>query len=128
MCAFAPSWIFSGHDSILAVDIGGTNFRAGLVELKLKKAKNLSGAQVRASDLWRHADDQPSRDKAVGRLADMLRALIERAAKEGLALAPFVGIGCPGLIRDNGSIERGGQNLPGIGRLRSSTYLTASAS
>jgi hypothetical protein len=59
---------------------GGTNFRAGLVELKLKKAKNLSGAQVRASDLWRHADDQPSRDKAVGRLADMLRALIERAA------------------------------------------------
>lgn len=43
----------------------------------------------------------------------MLKPLIERADKAGLALAPFVGIGCPGLIRDDGSIERGGQNLPG---------------
>ena len=25
----APSWIFSGHDSILAADIGGTNMRVG---------------------------------------------------------------------------------------------------
>ncbi len=25
----APSWIFSGHDSLLAVDIGGTNIRVG---------------------------------------------------------------------------------------------------
>jgi predicted NBD/HSP70 family sugar kinase len=28
-------------------------------------------------------------------------------------MAPFVGVGCPGLIREDGSIERGGQNLPG---------------
>src|SRR4051794_7246872 len=28
----APSWIFEGHDSILAVDIGGTNIRCGVVE------------------------------------------------------------------------------------------------
>jgi len=35
------------------------------------------------------------------------------ASAEKFALAPFVGIGCPGLIRDDGSIERGGQNLPG---------------
>ena len=45
----APSWIFSGHDSILAVDIGGTNIRAGLIGLNLKKAKDLSAARVRAS-------------------------------------------------------------------------------
>jgi len=25
-----PSWMFAGHDSLLAVDIGGTNIRAGL--------------------------------------------------------------------------------------------------
>jgi hypothetical protein len=43
----------------------------------------------------------------------MLRELIERAEKENLALAPFVGIGRPGLIRDDGSIDPGGQNLPG---------------
>ena len=105
--------MFSGHGALLAVDIGGTNIRAGLIELNLKKAKNLSAARVRISDLWRHADDEPSRDKAVERIAQMLKPLIERADKAGLALAPFVGIGCPGLIRDDGSIERGGQNLPG---------------
>lgn len=34
----APSWIFEAHDSILAVDIGGTNIRCGLVETRWKKA------------------------------------------------------------------------------------------
>ena len=33
-CAhLAPFWVFSGHDSILAVDIGGSNIRVGIVEL-----------------------------------------------------------------------------------------------
>ena len=32
---------------------------------------------------------------------------------DGLRLAPFIGIGCPGLIEEDGSITRGGQNLPG---------------
>jgi hypothetical protein len=109
----APSWIFAGHDAILAVDIGGSNIRAGLVKLNLKKAKDLSAARVRAFRLWRHADEEPSRDEAVERLAKMLKALTQHAEKDGLALAPFIGIGCPGLIREDGSIERGGQNLPG---------------
>jgi hypothetical protein len=109
----APSWVFSGHSAILAVDIGGTNVRAGVIELNLKKAKNLSAARVKMFDLWRHADDEPSRDKAVERIAKMLKSLIQRSDKDGLALAPFVGIGCPGHIRDDGFIERGGQNLPG---------------
>jgi predicted NBD/HSP70 family sugar kinase len=109
----APSWVLSGHDSILAADIGGTNIRAGIVELNLKKAADLSAAHVMASDLWRHRDDKPTREEAVERLSDMLRELIRRAGKERLRLAPYIGIGCPGLIRDDGSIERGGQNLPG---------------
>ena len=46
-------------------------------------------------------------------MVDMLRAAIKRAGKRGLRLAPFIGIGCPGLIRADGSIEKGGQNLPG---------------
>jgi len=90
----APSWIFSGHDRILAVDIGGTNIRAGLIELNLKKAKDLSAARVRTFDLWRHADDQPSRDKAVAKLAGMLRELIERAEKDNLALVSRTLIPC----------------------------------
>jgi hypothetical protein len=31
----------------------------------------------------------------------------------GISLAPFIGIGCPGIILGDGTIERGGQNLPG---------------
>src|SRR3954468_9443030 len=63
----APSWIFEAHDSILAVDIGGTNIRCGVVETNWKKAKNLSKAAVWKSDLWRHADDEPTREGTVKR-------------------------------------------------------------
>ena len=38
----APSWIFEGHDSILAVDIGGSNIRCGIIETRWKKNKDLS--------------------------------------------------------------------------------------
>ena len=109
----APSWMFSGHDAILAVDIGGTNIRAGVVEFALKKKPDLSKSAVWRSELWRHRDETPKRDEAVDRLIAMLRDLIKRAEKEELKLAPFIGIGCPGVIREDGSIERGGQNLPG---------------
>ena len=43
----------------------------------------------------------------------MLQRLINRAQKDGHELAPFIGIGCPGKIEADGSIEAGGQNLPG---------------
>jgi predicted NBD/HSP70 family sugar kinase len=39
--------------------------------------------------------------------------LIERAHKQKLHLAPFIGIGCPGVIEADGSIDRGADNLPG---------------
>lgn len=108
-----PSWMLQGFDGILAVDIGGTNIRAGIVETKLKKAKDLSKAEVFASDLWRHGDEKTKRDEAVSRLNDMLLEHIALADKKELKLAPVVGIGCPGLIREDGSIETGAQNLPG---------------
>lgn len=108
-----PSWILSGHDSILAVDIGGSNIRAGIVELRRKKSEDFGQAVVGHFELWRHGDDQPEREDAVQRLVDMLLGLIKRADKDGANLAPFIGIGCPGVIRADGSIERGGQNLPG---------------
>jgi predicted NBD/HSP70 family sugar kinase len=109
----APSWIFEGHDSILAVDIGGSNIRCGVVETSWKKAKDLSKASVWKSDLWRHADDEPTREGAVKRLTKMLKDLIADAEKEGFKLAPFIGISCPGVINDDGTIEKGAQNLPG---------------
>ncbi|KAB2943199.1 MAG: ROK family protein [Hyphomicrobium sp.] len=109
----APSWMLEGFDGILAVDIGGTNIRVGIVETKLKKAKDLSKAAVFTSDLWRHGDEKTRRSEAVERLIEMLEEHIALADKEGLKLAPVIGIGCPGRIREDGSIETGAQNLPG---------------
>jgi hypothetical protein len=109
----APSWIFEAHDSILAVDIGGSNIRCGVVETRWKKAPDLSKAVVWKSELWRHADDEPTREGAVKRLVKMLKDLITAAEAEGLKLAPFIGISCPGVINADGSIEKGAQNLPG---------------
>ena len=41
-----PAWMLKGYEAILAVDVGGTNIRAGIVELDLKKASDLSKARV----------------------------------------------------------------------------------
>jgi predicted NBD/HSP70 family sugar kinase len=43
----------------------------------------------------------------------MLGDLIKAASKGKINLAPVIGIGCPGLINADGSIETGAQNLPG---------------
>ena len=109
----APSWIFEAYDSILAVDIGGTNIRCGVVETNWKKAEDLSKAEVWKSELWRHADDEPTRESAVKRLVKMLKGLIAEAEAKGLKLAPFIGVACPGVINEDGSIAKGAQNLPG---------------
>jgi hypothetical protein len=110
----APKWLFKGHDAILAVDIGGTNMRAGVIDLNLKKAPDLSKADVWKFELWRHADEKKvDREGAVDSLVKMLKELIGLAEKEKFRLAPFIGIGCPGIIAQDGTIERGAQNLPG---------------
>lgn len=109
----APSWVLAGHDAILAADIGGTNLRVGVIELKMKKKGDLSKAAVWKYRHWRHRDDKPTREEALERMAEMAKELIAEAGAEKLKLAPFVGIGCPGLIDDRGVIVNGGQNLPG---------------
>lgn len=108
-----PPWMLKGHDGILAVDVGGTNIRAGVVDLNLAKSAELQKAKVVKSKVWRHADEDIKRDDAVMTLIDMLRNLIQWSEKNSISLAPVIGIGCPGLIHEDGSIERGAQNLPG---------------
>lgn len=108
-----PSWTLEGFDGILAVDIGGTNIRTGVVELNMRKSSKLEKAKVWKSERWRHGDEKTKRDDAVDRLVDMLKDLIKAAGKSKLNLAPVIGIGCPGLIGADGSIEAGAQNLPG---------------
>src|SRR5690348_16674870 len=63
-CAhLAPAWMLKGHDGVLAVDVGGTNIRAGIVELNLKKSRDLRDARVLTFELWRHREEQPSREQ-----------------------------------------------------------------
>ncbi|MEI9994182.1 MAG: ROK family protein [Rhizomicrobium sp.] len=109
----APEWVFKGHNALVAVDIGGTNMRVGLVAFDLKKAPGFGDAAVTEREIWCHADDDVTRDAAVGSLVEMIGDIIRRAEKAQLRLAPFIGIGCPGIIEPDGSIDRGTQNLPG---------------
>jgi predicted NBD/HSP70 family sugar kinase len=108
-----PAWMLKGYDGILAVDVGGTNIRTGIVELNLDKAADLSKAKIVEFELWRHSDEEINRDRAVDRLTDMLKNLLAAGKKHKLSLAPVIGIGCPGVIHEDGSIARGAQNLPG---------------
>lgn len=108
-----PAWMLKGHDGILAVDVGGTNIRAGIVELNMKRAGDLGKARVLQSELWRHSEEEVGREDAVERLAEMLQGFVARGRKDKLSLAPVIGIGCPGVIHEDGSIARGAQNLPG---------------
>jgi predicted NBD/HSP70 family sugar kinase len=108
-----PAWMLKGHDALVAVDVGGTNIRAGLVELNLKRSTDLSKAKVTEAQLWRHSAEDIDREDAVGGLVDMLTELIGRAQRNKLSLAPVIAVGCPGVIHEDGSIARGAQNLPG---------------
>ena len=109
----APSWMFSGHEGVLTADIGGSNIRVGVVEVGVRKSGDGSPRKVALTELWRHADDSPDREEAVKRLVAMLKTMIKQASKANMRLAPFIGIGCPGRINENGSIVKGSQNLPG---------------
>lgn len=108
----APSWILEGHDAILAADIGGTNLRVGIVELKTKKGA-IAKAEVWKFLHWRHRDEGPTRDGAMEKMADMANQLLRNAEEADLKLAPFFAVGCPGLIDNAGAIQKGAQNLPG---------------
>jgi hypothetical protein len=79
----------------------------------MTKTKDLSEASVLKAELWRHGEKDVKRDDAVERLVEMLTSLIKTAKKNRLPLAPVIGVGCPGIIDQDGSIERGAQNLPG---------------
>lgn len=101
------------HDAFLAVDVGGTNLRCGIVEHRLGHEEDGSKARMIEHMRWRHADDEPDRDEAVVRLAGMLNGLAAQARTLGVRLAPFIGVACPGQIQEDGGILHGAQNLPG---------------
>ena len=108
-----PTSTLSGHDAILAADIGGTNLRVGVVQLNLKKARDLSKAKVWKRVVWRHADHRVGRDDVVRTMSRLMKRLIKKADAKGLRVAPYLGIACPGLIGPDGSIGSGSEVLPG---------------
>ncbi|MBV9045423.1 MAG: ROK family protein [Alphaproteobacteria bacterium] len=109
----APEWIFKGYDALVAVDIGGSNIRVGLIGYDRKDAPLFKHAEVAERSIWCHSEEKTSRENAVTSMTDMIKDAIEKAGKSKLKLAPFVGVGCPGIIEPDGFIDRGAQNLPG---------------
>lgn len=113
-CAhLAPTWLYKGFAGIIAVDIGGSNIRTGVVKLNANRASDLSKAAIACFELWEHRKKKLGREEAVDRLVDMLERSIAKAAKARIKLAPLIAIGCPGEIAPDGSIHAGAQNLPG---------------
>ena len=55
----APTWMFQGFDGVLAIDIGGSNIRVGIVGLGTKKTIDLADCEVTKALLWRHRDEKP---------------------------------------------------------------------
>ncbi len=96
-----PPHMLEAHDAILAVDIGGTNVRCGIVKTRASKAPDLSLAKVVRRKKWRHAGRGPQ-PRRLGRAASpaMLEDMVlYECERKEIRLAPFIGIGCPGLIR-----------------------------
>ena len=75
-----PRWMLSGHQAILAVDIGGTTIRTGVVALEWRKHA-LTEVRMATTKNWRHKDERPGRDAAVDKLVAMLRAQIKRSER-----------------------------------------------
>ena len=109
----APLKLLKNCDHMLGVDIGGSNFRCGLIALKREEDKNLSKAEIVGHQIWRHADTEITLDASMERLAEMLRASLKHGEKQGLTLAPLIGVGVPGTVLEDGGLEGGVLNLPG---------------
>ncbi|MBD7988822.1 ROK family protein [Luteimonas sp. Sa2BVA3] len=101
------------RQAFLAVDIGGTNIRCGIVEPRLGEDRSGGKARILEHAQWRHGDDAPTREEALQRLGAMLNGLAAHARTRGIDLAAFVGIACPGEVDARGHLLNGAQNLPG---------------
>ena len=82
----APSWVLAGHDAILAADIGGTNLRIGVVDLKMKKKGDISKASVWKHLHWRHATTSRRARRPWSGMAEMARGA-DRAGRRREAQA-----------------------------------------
>jgi hypothetical protein len=108
-----PSWFLKGFDAILAVDIGGSNVRLGVVKFKLDRKLQVRKAAVVFRKRWSYAEEDPTRDAILEFIAAGLQRAVAWCRRHKLKPAPFVGVACPGRVRADGTVDRGAQNLPG---------------
>ena len=114
----APAWMFYAFDALLlAVDMEETDVGVpGFCQLDLQaSAQSLKGQGV---EILRCGGMVTKRASNASRRLRNLRLCSKgpdrrSRKKKQLKLAPFIGIGCPGFIEEDGSIDRGAQNLPG---------------
>jgi predicted NBD/HSP70 family sugar kinase len=109
-----PPKLLKGAEHIVGVDIGGSNFRCGLIALNSAQDKSLRKAAIVGHQLWRHADEkEKTLDGSMERLAAMLRGTLKSAEEKKLKVAPLIGVGVPGTVMEDGGLEGGVLNLPG---------------
>lgn len=108
----APAGALDAGEAFVAVDIGGTNVRWGIVRSEHWKDGPRSASIIR-HDKWCHAEEEVSREAVVERIAEGIRGMVREAQSSGIRLAPLVGLSCPGIVCSDGRLARGGQNLPG---------------
>jgi hypothetical protein len=107
-----PRTALAAAEGMLALDIGRTKLRAGLVLPRLDASADLAAAELRGKEIWRHAGQAPTREAMLDGARELLLRQIAAARTAGLGIASTIGIACPGTIDAAGRISRGAQNLP----------------
>ncbi|MGG5808000.1 hypothetical protein [Falsiroseomonas sp. CW058] len=108
-----PARLLAEADAVLAADLGGTSFRAGVVLPRLGVRGDMAAAGAWKPERWRHGRTRVHRDQAVARLAALLAGRAREARAAGFHLAPVAAVCAPGVIAPDGRIRRGAENLPG---------------
>lgn len=108
-----PERFLAGADAVLAVDLGGASFRAGLVLPRLGVAPDLAAAGVWKSRSWRAGQPHPDGVTALRHLAVLMSDLAAEAAAVGLALPPVTPLVLPGVVQSDGRISDAAATLPG---------------
>jgi hypothetical protein len=100
--------MLKGHDTILAVDIAMQEVCGAIVALNFKKSSDLSKASVAHTQTWRPNAGPLEREALVTCIAELLEELADRSRRKAEKLAPFVGIGCEGVVRADGCVTQAG--------------------
>jgi hypothetical protein len=84
----------------LGCEIKELNCRAGIVSVERSADQERGRTSVAERQVWRHADEQPTRDAAVRRLGEMLEGLYRRAPRRAIILLPA------SVLRARGGLDR----------------------